>query len=120
MSEEASIIAAIAFELGIPLALGMAFWRVPILRPRLIVILGAVTPPLIFYAAVVVLYLIEPTDPSNRFAFFAGWTMTFFAYVTILVAGILLSVVPKPTRLISRYILGLAPPALTASAFFLQ
>lgn len=119
MSEEALTIAAVAVELGIPLVATLLFWRRPALRPRLVVILGAITPVLIFYAAITVSFLIDSDDPGNRFAFFAAWIMSFFVYFAILVAGLLLSIVPKPIHLGGRYALGFVSPALVVSLLIL-
>jgi hypothetical protein len=78
----------------------------------MIVVLGAATPALVFYAFVTASYLSDPTDRGNEFAFFAGWMMTFVPYIAALIAGFLLSLVPKPTQLGARYALGLVLPAL--------
>jgi hypothetical protein len=114
MSDETLTALAIAIELGVPFAAAFLYWRRPVLRSKLIVVLAALTPALIFYAAVSVAFALDPINPSNRFAFYAGWFMTLGAYIAILAIGIGLSFLPKPTHLFWRYLLGLSPGAILA------
>ena len=119
MSDEVLTIGAVTIELGVPLVAGLLFWRFPRLRPNLVVALGALTPALLFYAAMSIAYIANPEDTSNRFAFFAGWGMTFFAYLAILVAGIALSFAPWPRHLFGRFAMGLLPILVASMYLFL-
>jgi hypothetical protein len=119
VSDEVLTIGAVTIELGVPLLAGLLFWRLPMLRPNLVVVLGALTPALLFYAAMSIAYVANPDDTSNRFAFFAGWGMTFFAYLVILVAGVALSFAPWPRHLFGRFAVGLLPVVVAFISFVL-
>ena len=119
MSDEVLTIGAFTIELGVPLVAGLLFWRFPRLRPKLIVALGALTPALLFYASISIAYFTNAEDTSNRFAFFAGWSMTFIAYLAILAAGIALSFVPWPRHLFGRFAIGLLPVFVVSTYLFL-
>jgi hypothetical protein len=119
MSDETLTIAAVVIELGVPLVALFLYWRLPAYRPKLIVVLAGLTPALVFYVAVTVAYVANPTEPNNRFAFFAGWFMTLAAYMAVLVVGIALSFLPKPSHLFARYLLGLLP-SIAAAVFLLR
>ena len=90
MSDETLTIAAVALGLGVPLGVLFLCWQLD-LGPKLIVVLAGLTPALVFYVEVTVAYVANPTEPNNRFAFFAGWSMTLAAYMAVLVVGIALS-----------------------------
>ena len=113
MSEGVMTVGAATIELGIPLLAIIALVRVPRLRRFAVVLLGAVTPAVVFYGLVVVTYLINPSSQSNIFSFYAAWVMTFLAYVTLLVIGGALAFLPKPSNLYARFFVGFAATPLT-------
>lgn len=112
MSEAQMYWAALAFDWGVPLITAAVLVRRPRLRRYATVVLGALTPALVFYACVTIAYAFNPKDTDNIFAFYAMGVMTFFLYVVLFVAGLLLGLLPKPSNLYVRYALGLfvAPP----------
>jgi len=98
---------AVLFEFGLPVAAGVAFWRMPSLRSRLIVVLGTITPLVVLHLSIVISYLADPTD-ANRFAFYAGWEMSFVAYSVCVIFGAVLSLLERPVHILARYLMGLA------------
>jgi hypothetical protein len=106
LTENELTAAAMLFELGIPLLCAWAIWRTPRVRKKAVVILGAVTPALIVYAWIVVAYLCSVKD--SLFGILAVWVMTFFAYVALVIAGVLASFLSKPDHLYARFAMGLA------------
>lgn len=98
------------FILGSPLAVFFLWLRVPRLRGRLSVILGALTPAVMLCAYSTARYLFGPESESYRWAFYAQWAMTAPAYAVCLVLGIALSFLQRPARLAVRYLLGFVSP----------
>lgn len=101
-------LAAIAFELGIPVAAMVILVRVPRFRRFATVVLGAVTPFVLFYGFVTVSYLLNPSSKENVFSFYAMWVMTFMAYAALTIGGMLLALIPKPSNSYVRFLLGCA------------
>ena len=108
MDDTTRTIAAAAFEIGVPVALIAVMRRARSARGRLVVILGATTPFLILYAAIFFAYLLNPESRDNRFAFFAGWEMSFATYLGSAIVGVALSFAPRPRNLFIRYGMGCA------------
>lgn len=108
MSDTVLTIAVTAVDLGIVVGLIALLVLRRDLRMHTVVVLGSLTPAVVFYGWVVVAYLADPKDPSNRFAFFAGPIMTFGMFVMLIVWGLVLSVVPWLRPLFARYALACA------------
>jgi hypothetical protein len=107
VSEFPTNIGAASIELGFPLAVAVLFWRAPKLRSKLVVLLGALTPPLIVYLSIGIGYLLNSADRGARWAFDAAWEMSVFPYMAIIGAGLALSCLSRPRRMPLRYALGL-------------
>jgi hypothetical protein len=108
MSDSKLNILAGVFEIGMPLALVAAMIRRPSVRGRLAVLLGATVPFLLLYACISLAYFWNPSGRGNKFAFLAGWEMSFAAYVGAVLVGIGLSFVPRPRNLYLRFVMGCA------------
>jgi len=108
MSEGFLTVAAMAFELGIPLTAVFVMFREPRLRKVASVILGSVMPLILFFAFVSISYAVNPSDKSNTFAFHAMWVMAFAGYAALLLFGLVLSFIPKPTNSWARFFIGCA------------
>ena len=119
MSEDALTIIAIAFEAGVPAALLWIYFRDNRFQSRLIVILGAITPMLLFYAAIIGVYLFDQNAPASKFSFAVVWMMSFFVYVLSLVAGALLSLLPWPSRMSFRFLAGFLVAPMTCAVVLL-
>ena len=113
VSETEILWRALSLELGVPTAAIMVMLRAPRLRKFVIVVLGAVTPFLLLYGAVAIAFLLNSSDRGNIFAFYAMSVMSFFAYAAILVGGIALAFVPKPSNLYARFFIGFASAPLS-------
>jgi len=113
VSETEMLWGALLFELGVPIAGIMVTLRAPRLRKFVILVLGAVTPVLLLYGAVTVAFLLNPADKGNIFSFYAMWVMSFFPYAAILVDGIALAFVPRPSNLYARFLIGFASAPLS-------
>jgi hypothetical protein len=98
VSEFPTNIGAASIELGFPLAVAVLFWRAPKLRSKLVVLLGALTPPLIVYLSIGIGYLLNSADRGARWAFDAAWEMSVFPYIAIIGAGLALSCLSRPRR----------------------
>ena len=107
MIELVTTIGAGSIEIGIPLAVAVAFWRVPKLRSRLVVLFGALTPPLVSYLSIVISYLQNSADRDARWAFGAVWEMSLLPYIATIGVGLALSCLGWPQRMPLRYALGL-------------
>jgi hypothetical protein len=107
VSEFPTSIGAASIELGFPLAVAVLIWRAPKLRSKLVVLLGALTPPLLVYLSIGIGYLLNSADRSARWAFDAAWEMSVFPYIAIIGAGLALSCISQPRRMPLRYALGL-------------
>jgi hypothetical protein len=108
MNDSALTIAAAAFEIGLPLVLAATMIRHPSVRGRLAVLLGATVPFVLVFACISLAYLLNPADRGNRFAFLAGWEMSFVAYLGALLVGIGLSFVRVPRNPYLRFVMGFA------------
>lgn len=64
-------ICAAAIELGVPVVVAVLYWLRPQSCRKLAVVLGGVTRPLVVYGCIAMGLPIDPTDPSNRWAFTA-------------------------------------------------
>jgi hypothetical protein len=53
-----------------------------------------------------VAFLLDPSAKGNIFAVYAMWTMTIFAYAAIVVGGVMLAFVPRPSNLYARFLIG--------------
>ena len=115
MSEVQMYWSALVFDLAVPLSAIAVMLRVPRLRDRAVVVLGAISPLLVFYASVAVAYFLHPKQ--NVFAFYAMGGMTFFAYLVLLVMGFALAFIPKPANLYARFVMGFASVPLTYLIF---
>lgn len=108
ISDKYLTILAAAFEVGLPLSLCFLYIRTPKLRPRIVVLLGALSPFFLFYAVVVARFLFTAPGKESAWAFSAVWLMTLIPYLACLLAGAILCFAPRPTRLWTRYFLGLS------------
>jgi hypothetical protein len=108
MSDDTLTIGAAALELGVPFAAALLFWRDPPLRPRIAVILGALTPLLLLYFMLTLGYLIGPPSQGSRWSFGAVWLMSFVPHVASLLLGLALSMLPRPRASHLRFALGMA------------
>ena len=97
---------AIAIECLILAALVILCVRSAILRKHAIVVLGSVTPILLFYLSAWIGFVRDPTNPSARFAFYAMWVMGFGFFLICAMAGSLIALLPRPNILWLRYLLG--------------
>ena len=114
MSDELLTTIAVSVDLGVLLVLATLFFHVPRLRKKVVVVLGALTPILAFYGAIIVAFALDPHDVSNGFSFYAGWVMTFEAFLESLAVGVFLAFVPRPINLFGRYLVGCAIPGLAS------
>ncbi|WP_233840424.1 hypothetical protein [Dyella sp. 2HG41-7] len=118
MTETTLTIGAIALELGIPVGLLIFMALRPRVRPRAIVILGALFPALCLYGAIAVSYLIS-REKSDIFAFYAMWVMTFAPYLAVALGGLALSFLRSPTNYWARFGLGVLTTPAAYIAFVL-
>lgn len=114
MDERLLTAGAILIEFGLPLWLCLLMRRRPAVRPKAVVVLGALFPLLAIYAWLVAAYCFTPDDPGARFAIFAAWVMTFIAYVGAALVGFALSFLRKPGKLWARFAMGLASVLVVA------
>ena len=104
-----------AFDLAIPVVAVTVMLRMPRWRKQAVVVLGAISPLLVFYASVAAAYVLHPKQ--NVFAFYAMGVMTFFAYVVMLVVGLALAFLSRPANLYARFAIGFASVPLTYVIF---
>src|SRR3546814_19921070 len=97
---------AIAIEGLILMALVSLCIRSEKLRKHTIVVLGSITPILLFYLGAWIDFAHDPTDPSARFAFYAMWIMGFGFFFICAIVGSLIALLPRPTNLWLRFLLG--------------
>ena len=76
------------------------------LRKRAIVVLGSVTPMLLFYVSAWIEFERDPTDPSARFSFYAMWIMCFGFFLISAALGSVVALLPRPNQIWARYLLG--------------
>jgi hypothetical protein len=98
---------AASLELGLPLTIALLSWRIPKLRSRLVVLLGTLTPALLFYTCVFVARLADLDNLDGRWALYAVWVMSFLPYMSALIIGLAVSFSGRPRRYVARYALGL-------------
>ena len=85
-------------------------------RQRTIVVLGATTQFLLAYMYIVVSYLLTAKPgQDDLFAVSAVWIMTFVAFLASVALGAVVAFIPRPTFLVSRFLVGLASPFLLVS-----
>ena len=96
-------IAAAVFEVGTAAAVLCAI-VMGRMRPQAVVILGTITPAIVFMARIA---YEQCTRPAIGNMASAGWVMGSIAYMLLLFAGIAISFVPRPSNLYARYLLGL-------------
>lgn len=108
ISETYLTLGAAAFELGVPVAAVVALVFAPRMRKFAAVLLGVVTPLLLVYAVAVGSYFFASAEPSSRFSFYAVWVMSFVVYLALVLVGVALAFIPKPSNLYGRYFVGLA------------
>ena len=118
MTETQMNVGAMAIELGLPLGLIVLMTLKPKVRPRAIVILGAVFPALCLYVAVTISYLIS-RGKSDIFAFVAMWVMTFEVYVAAALGGFAFSFVRRPKGNLARFGMGILSAPLAYISFVL-
>ncbi|QNA87400.1 hypothetical protein G4G28_00975 [Massilia sp. Dwa41.01b] len=104
MSDSQFTVAAALFEVGTT-AMILLCVIAGYMRHKAVVVLGALTPAILVLAYLAYPQLTEPA-PGNMAS--ASWVMGFGAYVAILIGGIVLSFIPRPAHLPSRYLLGFA------------
>jgi len=102
-------IGAMALELGVPAACIALFRSRPATRPRVVVVLGAAAPWLLFYGSVLVGLALGPASGA-RWAAAAMWAMSFIPYAVWVGAGIAASFAPRPRHLALRFLAGVVPP----------
>jgi uncharacterized membrane protein len=108
MDDKQLSIAAALFELGTAVcALAFSLYA-PKFRKTAIVVVGALSFPVVLYLFVATSYLLNPADKGNAFAFYAMWAMTFEAYLAVFAGAVILSLVPRPSNLFVRFALGVA------------
>lgn len=99
---------ALVVELGCPFVSILLLWLAPRWRKFNVVVLGAMTPALAFYASIVADYLKAPFDKGNLFAIGAAPFMTFPGYLALLVGGGMLAFTPRPLNSYARFAIGVA------------
>jgi hypothetical protein len=114
MTETFMNVGAIAVELGLPVGLLILMVLRPGVRPRAVVVLGAIFPALCLYALVAVSYL-SSRGASDVFSFYAMWVMTFAPYVAVALGGVAVSFLRRPKNNWARFGLGLLS---TPAAYF--
>ena len=109
MVSSSAIRVAAALEFGVPLIFGITYWRLPTLRPKLVVLLGAVTPFLVSYSLICATYPFrDATNPWAAEPFSLAQRMSLWPYIATILAGICLSFSKQPRHFAERYFLGLA------------
>lgn len=104
MTDTQLTIGAALVEIGVPVALVITLFIAPRFRPLCYSILGSVTPLLFAYFSTIVSTW-GVTDPAERWAVGAMWSMSFFPYLVVLVIGVLLGLSRRPKRSVSRFLL---------------
>lgn len=97
---------AAGFELGLPLLIALLYPRLPPLRSKLVVLLGALSPAVLIYVCLIAEHLAAADDLGGRWAFYAVWEISFFPYLAALIAGLAVSFASQPRTLIARYAMG--------------
>jgi len=112
MSDLQLTIAAATVEIGLAVLVVIAAFFLRPIRHRTVVVLGALTPAIVVMVLLVYWQFINPT-PGSMAA--AGWVMGFAVYVAVFIGGVLVSLIPRPTNLFGRYLLGLASVLISFS-----
>ncbi len=113
MNDDTTMLLAASFELGVPITLALIAALRPTLRKWIVVVLGSITPLLLFYVVTGIRYFAF-TDTGAALAFEPMWAMSFVPYIACLAIGCAIAMVRVPRGLSARYILGLIPTAVTA------
>ena len=116
MSDIQLTIAAATVEIGLAVLVLLVVFFVKPFRRRAIVVLGAITPAIAVMIQVAYSQFIDPTSGSMVAA---GWVMGFAAYAVIFVGGAIMSLIPRPTNLYGRYLLGLASAPMSVGLLVL-
>ena len=112
MNQETRIWLTAAVELGLPALLGVAALLWPRIRLWAVVVLGAVSPLLLFYAVTTARVLLKQEEAL--WAFSGMWVSSFVPFVACAVLGGVLAISRVPKGKSARFILGLVPPAALA------
>jgi len=104
---------AIALELGLPVVLAIAAIVWPRIRKWAVVVFGAITPVLLFFAVTVVLAL-GLGDQGAAIAFDGMWRTSLVPFAACAVLGAVLGLLRVPSTPFLRYTLGLLPPSALA------
>ncbi|MBC7956586.1 MAG: hypothetical protein H7Y33_12045 [Cytophagales bacterium] len=104
---------AAAVELGVPLALAIAAALRPAIRRWTVVVFGAITPFLLFFAVTTARHLVLG-DQGAALALNAMWAMSLIPFAACVALGAALGFIRVPRSPFARYILGLLPPSLLA------
>jgi len=117
MTEEVVMgMGAIIVELGLPVALlALAMFNLK-LRPKAIVMLGALSPMLCVYGAIGFSYLFSWKN-ADMFALYAMWVMTFAVYVGIALGGLAASFLRRPKGSFARFSMGVLTVPISYFAF---
>lgn len=117
MTEEVAMsIGAIVIELGLPVALlALAMFSLR-LRPKAVVMLGALSPMLCVYGAIGFGYLFSWKN-ADIFALYAMWVMTFAVYIGIALGGLAASFLTRPRGSFARFSLGVLTVPISYFAF---
>jgi hypothetical protein len=99
--------AIVAFEACALVALVVTAFRSERHRRSAVIALGALTPFVVFHVGAAISFMQDPTDSSNRFAFFAGWMMLFVPFLACLALAPVVALLPKPKSHLLSYFLGL-------------
>ena len=106
---EESVLCGVAavVEIGGTVGILAIHWRRPSARRITSVILGALTPLLLFYAWVVGGAALNPSSSSALWALMVVWYVTVLGYVGLVLFGAFISLAPIPRNLYARYFVGL-------------
>ena len=118
MDDDLLTLAAIVFELGLPVLLGLVAAYSHRLRRAAVSILGAVSPMLLGYLMLAVSFVADPE--SAGWAFSAVWVMSFMVYGLMSIIGLGLGVWRRPTHVLARYFLAAAVASSAVGALLLS
>ena len=119
IDEKFLTLGAVLFELGVPVVAIVALVRAPQLRRYAAVVLGAVTPFLLAYGYVTILYFLDPANKDYAFSVRAMWMMSFLAYLLLVVGALIFALVPKPSNLYARFVIGFIAAPFSYALFTL-
>ena len=108
MTDAHLTVVAVVIDVGATAGLAVTHFRKPQLRHHTSVILGAITPIVLFYAYVSLAITLGRRDSGTLWAFAAMWGMTFWGFVASFLFGLGISLTPIPLNLYARYAFGLA------------